>query len=93
MTEYSLVMPFILCASNGGPYDDEAFVMGYECGQLDALLRVYEKLDAAPDGRFVHTNVLMQLDLICMQHGFRLTEGQVDESGEWTWVSFTPVDE
>lgn len=93
MTEYSLVMPFILCTSEGGPYDDEAFVAGYECGWLDSHLETCKSLLATPDSRYVHTNVLRQLDLICMSHSFRLTKGQVDDSGEWTWVTFTKEDE
>lgn len=26
--EYDLVMPFVVCQSQGGPYDDDAFVGG-----------------------------------------------------------------
>lgn len=40
--ELSLVMPFVVCTSEGGPYEDESFVAGWDLGTLDA------RLDAGP---------------------------------------------
>lgn len=88
--EYELVMPFVVCRSQGGVYDDEAFVAGYEAGQIDAALRA-----AAPMGvemrRYVHSALLPQLDLIAMEHGYQITSYPWDEHpDEWTLVTIAP---
>lgn len=65
--EFGLVMPFTVCESQGGPFDDVAFVAGYRCGVVDAKLA---------DGNceepvWSHEDELPQLDLIAMRHGSR----------------------
>ena len=83
--QHGLVMPFVVVASHGGPYDDEAFVAGWECGSLDMALRVL-----APTGavlrRWVKPALIEQLDLIAMKHGRALYLGDIDDSGEWRYV-------
>ena len=37
MTDYELVMPFVVVTSAGGPYDDESYVAGFEASRVDAL--------------------------------------------------------
>ena len=82
--EYELAMPFVLCASAGGPYDDDAFVAGWECCKIDHLLE---------NGRFavteetVRTDNLPQLDLIAMRYGFTMEVEHAD--GGWTIARFT----
>lgn len=91
--EMSLVMPFVVCASNGGPYDDQAFVAGVVFAQHQALLE-----HAHPeDGRTVVTTfpvypaLVPQLDLLAMAHGYRLhSEPVPGAAGEWTSVSYRP---
>lgn len=36
--ELELVVPFIVCASKGGPFDDDSFVAGFRCGEIDKAL-------------------------------------------------------
>lgn len=75
--EYGLVMPFVVCQSKGGPYDDESYVAGYEAGHLDAILRYNALLRAQgfnpqppPGAAPFHVENRPQLDLIAMRHGF-----------------------
>jgi hypothetical protein len=82
---WSLVMPFELCRSQGGPYDDKAFVSGWRLGTIDAALTVSAPRD---DRDTVSTVVpceeLHQLDLIAMRHGFTVRQIPVithDEEG------------
>lgn len=80
--EHELVMPFVAVRSRGGPFDDEAYVCGYEAGHLAGAL------DAAvnqtlPKLLTVHTANLAQVDLVLMRYGFRITECVLDGSGEW----------
>jgi hypothetical protein len=85
--EMSLVMPFLPVTSRGGPFDDQAFVAGYEMGRLDEVLR------AAPPthSTTIRTDNAAQADLIAMQHGYRCTAEPSEEWPEWTLVSFTPM--
>lgn len=91
--EFDLFMPFTVVESQGGPYHDESFVVGYELGLLDAELQVLSVVGpgaAVPTGRYLHTLGVVQADLIAMRNGYVVdtTEGQSDE--EWTWVEFRP---
>lgn len=85
-TGYSLVMPFVTVASKGGPYDDDAYVAGYEMGQLDAALALRPEEHAAT----VRTENAIQADLIAMRHGYTRTTEVYAPSPEWSIVSFTP---
>lgn len=69
--EYGLVMPFVTVASAGGPHDDAAFTAGWECGRADQTLTAL----AGHLGRLVvgcNPDVIPQLDLIAMRHGYRI---------------------
>lgn len=83
---FSLVMPFVVCQSNGGPFEDRPFVAGYECGRIDAVLE-----HAKPGVLEVtvrHDN-LPQLDLIAMRHNYSmLITGRPDDE-EWVQITFT----
>ncbi len=82
-TQFGLVMPFVVCQSQGGPYDDAAFVAGYECALLDSVLR--QRPDAVDQN--VHSACVPQIDLIAMQHGYKLTaEPWADDPETWTVV-------
>lgn len=79
-----MVMPFVACESTGGPYDDLAFCAGYSCGMVDVMLST---------GTFVlyrdtvRADVVSQLDLIAMRHGYLMACG--DNSDGWVQVVFT----
>lgn len=78
-----LVMPFVVCRSNGGPFDDRSFTAGWWCGYIDTVL------DSAPAEcpRLVFPvgipmAVAPQLDLVAMHRGFRLAEtAEGDDEG------------
>lgn len=85
--EFSLVMPFVVCASNGGPYEDVAFVAGYECGMVEAALQTAP----ATERRTVRSANLPQLDLIAMRLGFVMAITPWKNDPEWSLVTFTKV--
>lgn len=86
--EYGLVMPFVVCASNGGPYDDDSFVAGYQAGQLDS------ELGAAGWARVergfpIPSALVPQVDLIAMKHGYAVEATPWgDDPAAWTFVAF-----
>lgn len=88
----ALVMPFVVVKSEGGPYDDDAFTAGYECGLIDQALTVAVACNAETLFRTVRTANLPQLDLIAMRHGFT-AKAETNEYGnaEWSDVTFTVV--
>lgn len=79
--EYGLVMPFVVAASVGGPYEDEAFTAGWQLGSLD-----YSLADPArylPMVITVPVGCVPQVDLIAMRYGCRAELGEEDDSGTW----------
>lgn len=84
-SEYSLVMPFVAVASKGGPFDDDAYVAGYEMGLLDAQL---EGEDAGAAEMNIRSANREQADLLAMRHGFTASFTESPELPEWTWAEF-----
>lgn len=82
-TGYALVFPFVVCESQGGPYDDESFVAGYELGLLSGRLEAQPQFHRAT----LRTASMHQVDLIAMHHGYTL-RSQVCPQEEWTSVDF-----
>lgn len=78
--EYEIVMPFVACRSQGGAYDDDAFVAGWRLAELDAELRA-----AGTPERTVTIRPAdhAQADLIAMRHGYRLTTVESTDPSEW----------
>ncbi len=87
---YGLVMPFVSVRSKGGPYEDEAYVAGFEAGRMDVTLSVAAHLGLVPDtGYYVHAENASQMDLIAMSHGFT---AEVEFLGDgWARVMFGAV--
>ena len=87
--EFGLMMPFVVCASNGGPYDDEPYCAGFEAGMVDTILSTL--LPGIHHlARPVRSDNLPQIDLIAMQHGWSIVSTVVDdEHPEWTTVTFS----
>lgn len=86
--EFTPIMPFVLCKTNGGPYDDSAFVAGATCGALDEEFRVLALSRATPRERYINAAYLPQVDLIAMQHGYTTSLGELDEASGWQAVAF-----
>lgn len=87
----TLLVPFVVCASKDGPFDDEAFAAGFACGEIHQTLAAAASLGRVTSLRFptVRAALLPQLDLIAMHHGFTMT-GEIDEEfPQWAQVSFT----
>lgn len=88
--EYSLVMPFTPAVLSGdGPYDDNAFVAGYQCGQIDRSLQVIRAAQGTGMESMVYTPLIPQLELIAMRHGLVLETEDTGTEG-WTFVKFRP---
>ena len=87
---YGLVMPFVVTVSQGGPYDDNAFVAGWEAGWLDAMLLACRPLGATVE-RYVDSSLVPQLDLVAMRHRYTMTvEPWEEHPDDWSFVTFAP---
>lgn len=86
----SLAVPFTVCASAGGPYDDQAFVGGFDCGVMHTEMRLLRAIGGTPATRWVKPAILDQLDLLAMDAGYTAKRGDTDLLSGWVSVSFTP---
>lgn len=86
---WGLVMPFVVCASRGGPYDDQSFVAGYAAGRLAVLLESLATCGGSGTRFTVHTGLLPQLDLMAMRHGFTLDSAPCPEADGWSTATFS----
>lgn len=89
--EYALVMPFVTCASNGGPHDDSSYVAGWEMGALDAALKHASALNIGPRPTLrtsIHADNQPQADLIAMKHGFHVVFEEIDGHPDWMHAEF-----
>ncbi|MGD9989059.1 hypothetical protein [Pseudonocardia sp.] len=80
-----LVMPFVVVASKGGPFDDDAYTAGYEMGLLDAALAAG---GIAIGQRTLREENRAQADLIAMRHGY-VAEFQHSDVEGWVYMRFT----
>lgn len=92
---WDMVMPFVVVASQGGPYDDVPFCAGFELGRLDSYLAACAAMDppALPGRRLVRTASVPQIDLIAMRHGCTVAADPCDETPEWSQVTFERADD
>ena len=94
---YGLVMPFVVCASEGGPYDDAAFVAGYECGLIARALAVIAAAGGDTATFTVGTDVVKQLELIGMKEGFPVMRAEAafddEQFANWRTVTFAKSQE
>ncbi|UAK38359.1 hypothetical protein K8O93_00735 [Gordonia bronchialis] len=85
--EHVLVMPFVACKSNGGAYEDNAWVAGFEMGVLNGQLSGdrtpspdHPGPPATTEWRWIGKDNLAQADLLAMKYGKSLEVG--DEWGD-----------
>lgn len=91
--EFGMVMPFIACKSQGGPFDDVAFVAGYQAGMVDQALMSAAAATATEVVFCVNTELRGQLELIGMKNGFPVMRAEVwDEAPDWTYYTFRRSD-
>jgi len=84
----SLVVPFTVCQSKGGPYEDQSFVAGFQAGELWARLTAFQAMGGVrTEPQNVYTELLPQVDLIAMHFGYRVLV-DLSEVPEWRVVTF-----
>lgn len=86
---YALVLPFVVVASQGGPFDDAAFTAGWHCGEIDRRLATITEAGGTRYEATVQTATVPQLDLIAMRHGWTLASDPVETSQQWSNATFT----
>lgn len=87
MPGYELVMPFVTCASNGGPHDDESYTRGWEMGTLDAQLSLTPAMLSFGQV-LIHRDSRPMADLVLARHGWHLQNflyAAEGEGSEWHW--------
>lgn len=88
---YGLVMPFVACEDQGGPFAADAFVAGFVCGIIDHALPILKPLGCVLQ-RYVDPRLVPQLDLMAMRYGFKMTSEPWDEHpDDYTLVTFDPA--
>ena len=85
---WNLLMPFIVCQSKGGPYDDDAFTAGWHCGSIDAELTALYMYPNPKPSYTVRAEMVPQLELIGMRHGFPVLVAEATGYPEWTLITF-----
>lgn len=92
--EFEMGMKFVVVKTEGGPYDDGAYVAGFELGALNARLEAALHHGLGLPQATIHRENLPQADLLAMQVGATMEElpwpSSVDDetAGEWAWVKF-----
>lgn len=86
-TVYGLIMPFVVCTSQGGAYDDGAFVAGVRFGRWVELL----KLKPTQHSNYEPKDLVPQLDLLAMQHHYRMASEPYEDDPENYWVYVTMI--
>ncbi|MBF9135304.1 hypothetical protein I0C86_41375 [Plantactinospora sp. S1510] len=92
---HECVLPFIVCRSANGPYEDDSFTAGFSCGAIDAELAALAAVGGVQSRTYsVLPEVLPQLDLIGMRHRYPIMEAVVpEEHPDWAFVTFRRSDD
>lgn len=81
---YNLIYPFVVCKSNGGPYEDHAFVAGARFGDVARRCENHEPVIEL----YVDPESVRQYELLAMHHGYLMKSTPWDEYPEdWAWLS------
>lgn len=92
--EYELLMPLVVCKSNGGPYDDKSFVVGMRYSEVMFGLQTLPLFGIVEYTSWVEPDLVPQLDLLAMHYGWTVTTVPCSTEGceeEWVHVKFTKV--
>lgn len=79
---HELVMPFVVCQSKNGPYEDHAFVAGYQCGELSQQMAHGE----TPIFVTRYRALIPQFDLISMRYGYTMDVDEEYEDELWAHI-------
>lgn len=90
--EFEILVPFIVCKSEGGVFDDDSFTAGFECATVYADLK-YAKgapsgLPMTPHEAVLRTDNVKQIDLLAMHLGYKTRAVVWDEDPAWSVVFF-----
>jgi hypothetical protein len=84
-----LSIPFVTVTSAGGEHDDASYVAGFEMGNLAGYLATCRDANnITPRGREIHTENLLQADLIAMRYGYLLVKHSVQTDDGYTSILF-----
>jgi hypothetical protein len=82
--EHELMVPFVVCQSQGGPFEDHAFVNGCRYTELRHRVSIWRPLALVS---FENPDLRPQLELLAMEFGYELTTEPHDE--DWEKVTFS----
>lgn len=86
--QFLAAMPFVVCKAQGGPYDDEAYLAGWEAKTIQIqLVGLAEQLGPLVMVASVHPDNRAQIDLVAMSQGWTVTFQPGD--GGWVTATFT----
>ncbi len=88
-TDHQLVYPLIVCKTNGGPYDDAAFVAGCYFGCIECLCRTLEFEHEI--SKWIPSPLVPQIDLLVMHAKCFMETELCDEHSEWTFVTIRRI--
>jgi hypothetical protein len=85
-----LILPFVCVSSKGGPFDDEAFTAGFECGMLWDLLGGLRdgEVPFTDEPVLVRASLRVQADLMAMERGYTMA-AEATDGGWWLLATFT----
>jgi len=90
---WNVEVPFAVCATNGGPFDDASFIAGYQVGRVTNALAHGAELGADSMSFTVLRCLLAQIEVAGMQHGFPYTFAEpCADSSEWVHVVLSADD-
>jgi hypothetical protein len=85
-----LVMPFVVCWSNGGPYMDDAFAAGWQAGEIAASVALAERLNVhSLHWPIFRTALTKQIDLVALRHNGVAHVVPSDGYPEWGALTIT----
>lgn len=90
---YGLVMPYVVCEDQGGPWKADAFVGGVYFGEISTVAGLGRiGLARLAQGWYVPSELVPQLDLLAMEQKLAMTaEPWAEAPDEHTFVSFEPL--
>jgi hypothetical protein len=86
-----LAMPLVAAQSEGGPFEDTAFVAGWQIGGIDTTLKVGAAIGMTQSTPILVDKLLAkQLDLVALKHGYQVQTNQHARNPECgdMWVRF-----
>lgn len=88
--DHDLDIPFAVCRRNGGKYEDESFVAGYQTGRIAARLEAGRVVGASVVTFMALATIIDQIRIIGQQLGYLTMDmAAVGDDGLWANVVFS----